>query len=94
MSAPHYDLTLFVSGASDLSARAVADTRRLCDTFLAGRFELSVVDMHEDAGAGRRSQVLAVPALVRTGPPPTRKIVGDLSDSDKVVRALGLSVVS
>jgi circadian clock protein KaiB len=85
-----YDLTLFISGASDLSARAVADARHLCDAHLGGRCDLSVVDLHDDAGSGLHSHVLATPTLVRTGPPPTRRIVGDLSDSGKVLLALDL----
>ncbi len=88
---PGHNLTLFISGASDLSARAVADARRLCDAQLGGRFTLSVIDLHDDADSGRADHVLATPTLVRSGPPPTRRIVGDLSDSDKVLVALELS---
>jgi len=85
-----YDLTLFVSGASDLSARAIADARRLCDVHLSGRSQLSVVDMRDDPAAVLSNQVLAAPTIVRRLPLPVRKIVGDLSDTDKVLRALGI----
>jgi len=84
------ELTLYVSGASDRAARAIADARALCDAHLAGRHVLLVVDVNEDPAAFLRSGALAAPALVRTRPPPTRRLVGDLSDAAKVLLALGL----
>jgi circadian clock protein KaiB len=86
-----YELTLFVSGASDLSARAIANAKELCDTHLDGRYELSVVDVHENAAAALNSDVIAAPTLVRTWPLPVRKLVGDLSRTDKVLVALDLA---
>jgi circadian clock protein KaiB len=88
-----YELTLFVSGASDLSARAIANAKELCDAHLEGRYELSVVDVHEDAAAAINSDVIAAPTLVRNWPLPVRKLVGDLSRTDKVLVALDLAVV-
>jgi circadian clock protein KaiB len=88
-----YELTLFVSGASDLSARAIANAKELCDTHLDGRYELSVVDVHEDAAAALNSDVIAAPTLVRTWPLPVRKLVGDLSRTDKVLVALDLAAL-
>jgi circadian clock protein KaiB len=87
-----YDLTLFVSGASDLSARAIANARELCDNHLAGRYQLSVIDVHEDAAAVLESDVIAAPTLVRNWPLPVRKMVGDLSRTEKVLAALDLVV--
>lgn len=87
---PSYDLTLFVSGASDLSARAIANARELCESHLAGRYHLSVVDVHEEPAIVLGSRVLAVPTLVRNRPLPVRKLVGDLSDARKVLTALEL----
>jgi circadian clock protein KaiB len=90
--ATRYELTLFVSGASDLSARAIASARELCDTHLEGRYQLSFVDVHDDADAVVRSRVLATPTLVKCRPLPERKFVGDLSHTDKVLVALELPV--
>ena len=89
---PSYRLTLFVSGASELSARAIADARRLCDNHLGGRGHLSVVDVHEDPAAALTSRVIAAPTLVRNLPLPVRRHVGDLSRTDKVLLALDLPV--
>jgi circadian clock protein KaiB len=85
-----YELTLFVSGASALSARAVADARLLCETHLDAPYHLSVVDIQADPAAVLGTRVLAVPALVRSLPLPVRKVVGDLSDTAKVLLALDL----
>ena len=85
-----YELTLFVSGASTLSARAVTNATQLCDIHLYGRYRLSVVDVHEDPAAGLRSGVFATPTLARNRPLPVRRVVGDLTHTDKVLLALGL----
>jgi circadian clock protein KaiB len=88
-----YQLTLFVSGASPLSARAVANARTLCQAHLAGRHSLSVVDVHSDPALVVAAGVLAVPTLVRELPLPRRRIVGDLSDTAGVLQALHLPPV-
>lgn len=84
------ELTLIVSGASELSARAIANATKLCETHLPGRHHLSVVDLHESPATVAGGQILAAPTLVKTLPPPVRKFVGDLSRTDKVLAALGL----
>jgi circadian clock protein KaiB len=85
-----YQLTLFVSGASERSARAVDDAKRCCELRLAGHYRLSVVDLYEDSTGVLAGQVLVAPALVRNSPPPVRKVVGDLSDADAVAAVLEL----
>lgn len=93
-SEPWFELTLIVSGASDLSARAIANAQELCDTYLEGRYHLSVVDLHEEPASVGASQVLAAPTLVKNQPLPVRKFVGDLSRTEKVLAALGLSGIT
>jgi circadian clock protein KaiB len=87
-----FELTLFVNGASALSARAIGNARQICDVHLHGRYYLSVVDVHDDPAAAFRSEVIASPTLVRNRPLPMRKVVGDLSHTDKVLLALELPV--
>lgn len=89
----HYELTLFVSGASSSSARAVRNARALCETHLAGRHRLTIVDVNQDPGLARGRQVLATPTLLKDRPAPERMLVGDLSDSESVLAALDLRVV-
>jgi circadian clock protein KaiB len=89
----HYQLTLFVNGASERSAHAIADVRALFDAHLAGRFHLDVVDVHEHPELVIRHHVLAAPTLVKEQPLPTRMLVGDLSDGARVLAALDIRVV-
>lgn len=86
----YYELTLFVSGASALAARAIANARRLCELHCNGHYRLTVVDIHEDLSSLMTSNLLATPTLVKTLPGPERRVVGDLSQRDKVVEALDL----
>jgi arginase family enzyme len=85
-----YELILFVSGASELSARAIASAKRLCDAHLTPHYRLTVVDVHDDLAAVMDNRVIATPTLVRTPPPPVRRVVGDLSQPERVLRALDL----
>jgi diguanylate cyclase (GGDEF)-like protein len=77
-----YELTLFVSGASELSSRAISEATQLCETNVAGQYHLSIVDVHGDPAALRNSGVLATPTLVKYRPAPVRQLVGDLSHGD------------
>jgi circadian clock protein KaiB len=89
----HYELTLFVNGASERSAHAIADVRALCDAHLAGRFHLNVVDVHQNPDLVARFRVLASPTLVKEKPLPVRMLVGDLSDEGRVLAALDIRPV-
>lgn len=90
----NFELTLIVSGASDLSARAIANATLLCETHMAGRYHLSVVDLNEAPASMLSGQVLAAPTLVKTRPLPVQKFVGDLSRTERVVAALGLPMAA
>ena len=85
-----FELTLIVSGASALSARAIANATSMCESHMGGRYHLSVVDLSEAPASIVHGQVLAAPTLVKTRPLPMRKFVGDLSHTEKVLAALGL----
>jgi circadian clock protein KaiB len=85
-----FELTLFVSGASDLSAQAIAAARRLCDSGPGGPGRLSVVDIHDDPASALSREVIAAPTLIKTLPLPERRYVGDLSRTNAVLVALGL----
>jgi circadian clock protein KaiB len=83
-----YALTLFVSGASDSSANAIANVRELCDAHLSGRYQLEIVDLNQEPGLAREHHVLATPTLIRDRPLPTRMLVGDMSDHPRILVAL------
>ena len=80
-----YCLTLFVNGASDLSARAIDAVTQVCDVHLNGRCRLTVIDVHDQPDAALRSRVRVVPTLVRTSPLPVRRLAGDLSHPARVL---------
>jgi circadian clock protein KaiB len=83
-----YELTLFVSGASSASARAISNVKALCETHLPGRYDLTIVDVNKYPELARGRRVLATPTLVKGFPAPERMLVGDLRDSDRVLLAL------
>jgi circadian clock protein KaiB len=88
-----YVLTLFVAGASDMSVRAIRNVRAICETHLRGRYQLEVVDIHRDASMMSAYDVVAAPTLVREAPLPKRQLVGDLSDTARVLSALDIVAV-
>lgn len=90
LKAARHELTLFVSGASAASARAIINARALCDGHLGGRYELTIVDVNQNPELARGSRVLATPTLLKAKPAPERMVVGDLSDLDRVLAALDL----
>ena len=87
-----YVLTLFVTGASDMSVRAIGNVRALCEMHLKGRYQLEVVDIHRDAVSMLSHNVLAAPTLIKESPLPKRRLVGDLSDTSRVLAALDIRV--
>lgn len=85
-----YRLRLFVTGATPRSTRAIANARRILDEHLPGRYELEVVDLLQQPDAGEAVLVIAAPTLVKMQPLPLKRLIGDLSDQDKVLAGLGL----
>ncbi|HKW67616.1 MAG TPA: circadian clock KaiB family protein [Terriglobales bacterium] len=83
-------LRLYVAGTNLHSVRAIENTRRLCAEFLRGRCELHVIDLYQQPSLAQRDRILTVPALVKLFPPPTVRFVGDMSDTDKILRGLGI----
>jgi circadian clock protein KaiB len=90
LDAARYDLTLFVTGASVMSARAVADVRALCEMHLHDRYQLQVVDVRLNPALVSERGVLASPTLIKDFPLPRRVLVGDLSNSHRVLVALDI----
>jgi circadian clock protein KaiB len=88
---PRWSLALYVSGASPRSARALEAVRRLCDEDLPGQVELEVIDVADQPAAVARDGVVAVPTLVRRLPAPSRQLVGDLADVDRLRAGLDLT---
>lgn len=94
LDAEPFTLTLFVSGASDSSAHAIANVREICDAHLAGRHELSIVDLNQEPSLAADHRVLATPTLVKDHPLPLRMLVGDMSDHAKILLALDVGATA
>lgn len=87
---PEYVLRLFITGASPNSIRAVANVREICEAHLHGRYSLQVIDVYQQTAAAREEQLIALPMLVRKAPLPERRLIGDMSETEKVLKGLGL----
>ena len=87
---PEFQLRLYVAGQTVKSVAALANLKRICETHLAGRYAIDVVDLLVNPMLAAGDQILAVPTLVRKLPQPIRKIIGDLSNEERVL--VGLDV--
>lgn len=81
-------LRLYVAGASPKSLKAFANLRALCEEHLAGRYEIEVIDLVKLPLLARADDIVAIPTLVRSLPAPIRKVIGDLSNTDRVLLTL------
>jgi|SRR5947209_3895189 len=85
-----YDLRLYVAGQTPRSLQAFANLKRICDEHLAGRYKISVIDLLVNPQLAKGDQIFAIPTLVRQLPEPVRKIIGDLSNTDRVLVGLDI----
>jgi circadian clock protein KaiB len=88
-----WQLRLYVAGQTAKSAAALANLKRLCETHLAGRYDIEVIDLLVSPKLAAGDQILAVPTLVRKFPEPIRKIIGDLSNEERVLVGLDVKPV-
>ena len=90
LRSPEYQLRLYVAGQSARSIAAVSNLKRICDVHLGGRYAIEVIDLLEQPHLAKTDEILAIPTLVRRLPPPIRKIIGDLSNVERVLRGLDI----
>ena len=83
-------LRLYVTGTTARSMQAIRNLRRLCEQHLAGRYDLEVVDVYQQPELAAREQLVAAPTLVKKMPLPLRRLIGDLSDQQRVLAGLDL----
>lgn len=86
----HYSLRLYVTGNTPRSAAAIANIRGLCEEYLKGRYHLEVVDIYQRPGEAQNEQIIAAPTLIKQSPNPPKRVVGNLSDREKVIVLLDL----
>jgi len=86
-----YVLCLFVTGATPNSMRAITNIKEICEEHLKGNYSLEIIDVYQQADIAKREQLVALPMLLRKQPLPEKRLIGDLSDTDKVLNALGIN---
>ncbi len=89
-AAAFYQLRLLVAGGNLRSRRAIENLRRVCDQHMKGHVDLEIIDIHQQPEMAQKYQVVALPTLVKLLPLPVRRIIGDLSEHDSVMRGLEL----
>ena len=92
MEPKDFVLRLYVAGQTPKCLRAFANLKRICEEYLTNRYRIEMIDLLEDPGLARGDQILAVPTLVRRAPEPVRKIIGDLSNTQRVLAGLDVPV--
>ena len=85
-----YHLQLFVAGTTPHSVRAIANIKHICEENLQGRYTLSVIDIYQQPQMAQAEQIIAVPTLIKKLPQPLRRVIGDLSDTERVLIGLNL----
>jgi circadian clock protein KaiB len=85
------ELRLYVAGQTPKSVTALANLRRVCEENIPGRYRIEVIDLVEQPARARTDQIVAIPTLVRRLPAPIRKVIGDLSNADRVLVGLQIN---
>ena len=86
-----YVLRLLVTGATPNSSRAIANLKEICETYLKGKYELEIIDVYQQPLIAESEQIIALPLLIKKSPLPQKRLIGDMSDMEKVLRGLSLS---
>jgi circadian clock protein KaiB len=87
-----YTLRLFVTGATPNSIRAISNLKQICESHIKERYSLEIIDVYQDASIAEQEQLIALPLLIKKRPLPERRLIGDMSDNDRVLRGLGIIV--
>ncbi len=85
-----YVLRLFVTGASTNSVRAISNIKQICEEYIADQYTLEIIDVYQQKEVAEREQLIALPLLIKSFPLPERRLIGDMSDTKRVLNGLGL----
>ncbi len=88
-----YVLRLFVTGTTAKSVQALTNLKKICEEYLDGRYELEVIDLYQNPGLAIEEQIIAAPTLIKKLPLPFRRIIGDMSDIEKVLMGLEIKKI-
>ncbi len=85
-----YVLRLYVTGTTARSARAIANVKKICEEHLSGRYQLDVIDLYQQPQLAQSEQIIAAPTLIKELPVPVRRVLGDMSKTERVLVVLGI----
>lgn len=88
--ANEYIFRLYVTGATPNSLRAISNIKSICETYLSGNYSLEIIDVYKYQEQAAQEQIVALPMLIKIGPLPQRKLIGDLSNTKKVLEVLNI----
>ena len=89
----NYLLRLYVAGSTPQSVRAIDNIKKICEAYLKGRYELEVIDLYQNPNLAHGEQIIAAPTLIKKLPGPLRRIIGDLSNTERVLVGLDIREV-
>jgi circadian clock protein KaiB len=89
-----FNLKLFISGASKNSTKAINNLQRILETHLPGRYSLQIIDIYQDKAMAEAEQIVALPLLIRKNPLPEQRLIGDMSNEERVIERLQISTLS
>ena len=85
-------MVLFITGGSPNSVRAINNIKSICEKYLKGNYVLEIIDVYQHPELAKKEQIIALPTLIKKRPGIERRLVGDMSETEKVIRGLGLSL--
>ena len=86
----HYTVRLYVAGTTPHALRAISYIKKICEEHLHGRYELQVIDLYQQPQLAQGEQIIAAPTLIKKLPPPLRRIIGDMSNEERILVGLDL----
>jgi circadian clock protein KaiB len=89
-----YKLRLYITGSTSRSVLAITNLKKICEEYLEGWYELEVIDLYQQPGLAKGDQIIAAPTLIKKRPLPFRRIIGDMSNKEKVLSGLDLRKVN
>ena len=87
----HYVFRLYVTGASPNSLRAIANTKNICEEYYTKNYDLEIIDVYQQPVVARQENIIALPLLIKKHPLPEKRLIGDMSDMEKVLKSFGTS---
>ena len=86
-----YIFRLYVTGASPNSLRAIANPKDLCEESFNENYELEIIDVHQQPSVAREENIIALPLLIKKHPLPEKRLIGDMSDMERILKSIGVS---